>query len=56
MLALHKLKVGALRALCEEREIDHSSCKNKKQLIAMLNEAKKEKDVQIVEEGDDDEH
>ena len=53
MLVLHKLKVGALRALYDEREIDYSGC-NKKQLIAMLKEAKKEKDAQIVEEGDDD--
>ena len=50
MLALHKLKIGALRALCEEREIDYSGC-NKKQLIAMLKEAEKERDVQSVEEG-----
>ena len=53
MLALHKLKVEALKALCDEREIDYSGC-NKKQLIAMLKEAEKEEDAQIVEEGDDD--
>ena len=39
--------------MCDEREIDYSGC-NKKQLIAMLKEAEKEKDTQIVEEGDDD--
>ena len=43
MLALHKLKIGELKALCEERAIDYSGC-NKKQLIAMLKEAEKERD------------
>ena len=55
MLALHKLKVRALRALSEEREIDHSGCKNKIPLIAMLKVAEKEKDAQMVDEGNDDE-
>ena len=50
MLALHKLNIRVLRALCEEREIDYSGC-NKKQLIAMLKEAEKEMNVQSVEEG-----
>ena len=53
MLALHELKIGALRALREGREIDYSGC-NKKQLIAMLKEAENERDAQSVEEGDDD--
>ena len=53
MIALHKLKIGALRTLCEEREIDYSGC-NKKQLIAMLKEAEKESDAQTVEEGEDE--
>ena len=39
--------------MCEEREIDYSGC-NKKQLIAMLKEAEKERDVQRVKEGEDD--
>ena len=50
MLALRKLKFGALKELCEEREIDYSGC-NKKQLIAMLKEDEKERDARIVEEG-----
>ena len=39
--------------MCEEREIDYSGC-NKKQLIAMLKEAEKERDIQRVKEGEDD--
>ena len=42
-----------MRAFCEEREIDYSAC-YKKQLIAMLKEAEKERDVQSVEEGVND--
>ena len=50
MLALHKLKVGALRALCEEREIDYSGCKQK-QLIAMLKEARRKGTFRVFRKG-----
>ena len=53
MLALHKLKVGVLRALCDEREINYSDC-NKKQIIAVSKQAEKKNDAQTVEEGDNE--
>ena len=54
MFALHKLTVGELRSLCDKRERYYSGC-NKKQPIAMLKEAEKEKGAQMFEEGEDDE-
>ena len=49
MLALHQLKVGAPKELCDERDINHSGY-NKKQLVAILNKSEKETDAYVIEE------